>query len=66
MSDNLIDYKELFERLGTTRAQVKKQWREWPHVLVGHGNSLRNARFDYDEVVKFLKEQTNQKEQSRD
>jgi len=55
MEEKFISYKELMQRLNATPKQLEKVWREWPHILVGRGNTLRQARFNYKEVLDYLK-----------
>ena len=56
----LIDNIELSKRLGISPKTVEKKWREWPHVMVGTGHTLRSARFDYNDVLAYLKGGTKQ------
>ena len=54
----LINYVELSKRLNASQKTIRKHWKSWPHVIVGQGETLRCARFDYEEVVKHLKEKS--------
>jgi len=58
MEDKWIDYKEICDRLNMSTKQVQAVWKTWPHVLVGKGSTLRNARFDYKKVLDHLEKET--------
>ncbi len=54
----LLSYRELGEKLNISIKTVRKNWKAWPHVLVGPKATLRYARFDFGEVLEHLKAQT--------
>ncbi|OEU69931.1 MAG: hypothetical protein BA863_01605 [Desulfovibrio sp. S3730MH75] len=59
MSDTrCINYIKLAEILGRAALTVRNEWRIYPHYFVGIGRTLKSARFDLDEVLEYLKEQT--------
>ena len=58
MEDRWIGYKELCDLLNISSKQIQGVWKDWPHILVGKGSTLRNARFNYEKVLEHLEKET--------
>lgn len=52
-----IKHSELAKKLNVSTKTFEKVWRDWPHIFVGSGTNLKSARFNYQEVIDYLKKQ---------
>lgn len=59
MDKKCLTYKELAQYLGFMKSTIRKEWRYYPHYFASRGENLKSARFDLEEVIKFLKEKRN-------
>lgn len=55
---HIVDIHGLSEVLATNVNTLRKRWRQIPHFFVGEGNNLKGARFDVEDVINFLKEES--------
>jgi len=53
----ILNIHQLAGELSTSSHTLKKRWRELPHFFVGGGKNLKGARFDFDEVITYLKQE---------
>ena len=55
MISQIVNLQGLAELLASSPHTLRKNWRSYPHFFVGDGRTLRGARFDFDDVLRFLK-----------
>jgi hypothetical protein len=51
----IVDIHELSRVLNTNVKTLAKRWRGFPHFFTGTGRNLKSARFDLDDVLRYLK-----------
>jgi len=52
----IVDISGLAEVLLCSEHILRKTWREYPHFFIGLGGTARGARFDVNDVIRYLKE----------
>lgn len=52
----IADIEGLAEILVCSKSTIQKRWREYPHFFVGLGKTAKSARFNVDQVLRYLKE----------
>ena len=55
--ESIVNYKELAKILKISPESLKKNWKKYPHFYPLSGTDLRGARFDVNDVMKFLKDE---------
>ena len=51
----IVNIDGLTKYLQTTVSNVRRFWKEYPHIFVGTGSDLKAARFDIEDVLLYLK-----------
>ena len=56
MDNQIVDFNGLAEFLACSKSILSRQWRYFPKVTVGYGQTARSARFNTAEVWAYLRE----------
>lgn len=51
----IVDIDGLSKILGNSKHAIMKIWEEIPHFFTGRGRNLKSARFDAEDVIRYLK-----------
>ena len=56
MPNTIVNIHGLAKLLQTSPNTLKKDWHNLPHFFIGRGKDCRGARFDFADVLQFLKD----------